>query len=116
VISSIRAEAGIVPKHKSGDFEVQDRDVFRYLVYLTNRAAGKGSVKTIDLRDQKRPPLTPKSFIYNRQPYSQVGYPEVRIPPKALDGSRLTKHFSQLATVVSGGCVVGVLRNAGRSL
>jgi len=43
----------MVPKHKSGDFEGQDRDVFRYLVYLNNRAAGKGSVKTIDLRDQK---------------------------------------------------------------
>jgi hypothetical protein len=28
----------------------------RYLVYLNNRAAGKGSVKTIDLRDQKTAP------------------------------------------------------------
>ena len=73
MISSIRAEAGMVPKHKSGDFEVQDRDVFRYLVYLNNRAAGKGSVKTIDLRDQKTAPLTPKSFIYNRRSYSQAG-------------------------------------------
>jgi len=33
---------------------------FRYLVYLNNRAAGKGSVKTIDLCDQKTAPLTPK--------------------------------------------------------
>jgi hypothetical protein len=28
----------------------------RYLVYLNNRAAGKGSVKTIDLYDQKTAP------------------------------------------------------------
>ena len=42
----------------------------RYLVYLNNRAAGKGSVKTIDLCDQKTAPLTPKSFIYNRRSYS----------------------------------------------
>ena len=28
----------------------------RYLVYLNNRAAGKGSVKTIDLLDQKTAP------------------------------------------------------------
>ena len=46
---------------------------FRYLVYLNNRAAGKGSVKTIDLCDQKTAPLTPKSFIYNRRSYSQAG-------------------------------------------
>jgi hypothetical protein len=45
----------------------------RYLVYLNNRAAGKGSVKTIDLCDQKTAPLTPKSFIYNRRSYSQAG-------------------------------------------
>ena len=47
---------------------------FRYLVYLNNRAAGKGSVKTIDLCDQKTAPLTPKSFIYNRRSYSQAGH------------------------------------------
>src|SRR3984957_13471873 len=46
----------------------------RYLVYLNNRAAGKGSVKTIDLCDQKTAPLTPKSFIYNRRSYSQAGH------------------------------------------
>jgi hypothetical protein len=46
-------------------FEVQNWEVSRYLVYLNNRAAGKGSVKTIDLCDQKTAPLTPKSFIYN---------------------------------------------------
>ena len=45
----------------------------RYLVYLNNQAAGKGSVKTIDLCDQKTAPLTPKSFIYNRRSYSQAG-------------------------------------------
>src|ERR1700681_378523 len=45
----------------------------RYLVYLNNRAAGKGSVKTIGLCDQKTAPLTPKSFIYNRRSYSQAG-------------------------------------------
>ena len=45
----------------------------RYLVYLNNRAAGKRSVKTIDLCDQKTAPLTPKSFIYNRRSYSQAG-------------------------------------------
>ena len=46
-------------------FEVQYWEVSRYLVYLNNRAAGKGSVKTVDLCDQKTAPLTPKSFIYN---------------------------------------------------
>ncbi len=40
--------------------KVQNWDVSRYLVYLNNRAAGKGSVKTIDLCDQKTAPLTPK--------------------------------------------------------
>jgi hypothetical protein len=43
-----------------------------YLVYLNTRAAGKGSVKTIDLCDQKTAPLTPESFIYNRRSYSQA--------------------------------------------
>ena len=62
----------MVPKHKSG-VEVQDRDVFRYLVCLNNQAAGKRSVTTIDLCDQKTAPLTPKSFIYNRRSYSQAG-------------------------------------------
>jgi hypothetical protein len=36
---------------------------FRYLDYLNNWAAGKGSVKTIDLCDQKTAPLTPKSLF-----------------------------------------------------
>jgi hypothetical protein len=57
--------SGPVLKHKAGDFEVQNWEGSRYLVYLNNRAAGKGSFKTIDLRDQKTAPLTPKSFIYN---------------------------------------------------
>jgi hypothetical protein len=48
-------------------------EVSRYLVYLNNRAAGKSSVKTIDLSDQKTAPLTPKSLIYNRRSYSQAG-------------------------------------------
>ena len=87
VLSSIRAEAGTdgmphswrpvpvgqrrlregglyrggpVSRLKARDFEVQDWEVSRYLVYLNNRAAGKGSVKTIDLCDQKPAPLTPK--------------------------------------------------------
>ena len=57
-------------------------DVSRYLVYLNNRAAGKGSLKTIDLYDQKTAPLTPKSFIYNRRAYSQAGHRgfESRLP------------------------------------
>jgi hypothetical protein len=49
-------------------------EVSRYLVYLNNRAAGKSSVKTIDLSDQKTAPLTPKSLIYNRRSYSQAGH------------------------------------------
>ena len=56
---------GLVSKHQARDFEVQNWEVSRYLVYLNNRAAGMGSVKTIDLCDQKTAPLTPKSFIYN---------------------------------------------------
>ena len=70
VLSSNRAEAF---QTQTGDFEVQNWEVSRYLVYLNNRAAGKGSVKTIDLCDQKTAPLTPKSFIYNRRSYSQAG-------------------------------------------
>ena len=46
--------------HEAGDLEFKNWDVSRYLVYLNNRAAGKGSVKTIDLCDQKTAPLTPK--------------------------------------------------------
>lgn len=64
---------GPASKHKAGNLEVQNWGVSRYLVYLNNRAAGKGSVKTIDLCDQKTAPLTPKSFIYNRRSYSQAG-------------------------------------------
>ncbi len=60
-------------KHKARDFEVQNWEVSRYLVYLNNWAAGKGSLKTIDLCDEKTAPLTPKSFIYNRRSYSQAG-------------------------------------------
>jgi hypothetical protein len=56
---------GLVSNYKAGDFERQNWGVSRYLVYLNNQAAGKGSVKTIDLCDQKTAPLTPKSFIYN---------------------------------------------------
>ena len=56
-------------------------------------------------------------FVSNLLSSSQAGRPEVRIPPRALDAPyHLTKHFSQWATVVSGACVVGVLRNAGLSL
>jgi hypothetical protein len=47
---------GLVSKRKAGDFEVQNWEVSCYLVYLNNRAAGKGSLKTIDLRDQKTAP------------------------------------------------------------
>jgi hypothetical protein len=39
-----------------GGFRGLMRENFRYLVYLNNRAAGKGSVKTIDLCDQKTAP------------------------------------------------------------
>ena len=70
VLSSNRAEAF---QTQTGDLEVQNWEVSRYLVYLNNRAAGKGSLKTIDLCDQKTAPLTPKSFIYNRRSYSQAG-------------------------------------------
>ena len=45
----------------------------RYLVYLNNREPERESLKTIDLCDQKTAPLTPKSFIYNRHPFSQAG-------------------------------------------
>jgi hypothetical protein len=53
VLSSNRAEAF---QTQTGDFEVQNWEVSRYLVYLNNRAAGKGSVNTIDLCDQKTAP------------------------------------------------------------
>ena len=36
--------------------KVQNWEVSRYLIYFNNRAAGKGSVKTIDLCDQKTAP------------------------------------------------------------
>jgi hypothetical protein len=45
----------------------------RYLVYLNNVASEECSMTTNDLLDQKTAPLTPKSFIYNRRPYSQAG-------------------------------------------
>jgi len=79
---------GPASKHKAGNLEVQNWGVSRYLVYLNNRAAGKGSVKTIDLCDQKTAPLTPKSFIYNRHSYSQAG--------RRGFESRLPLHFQQL--------------------
>jgi hypothetical protein len=62
----------------------------RYLVYLNNQAAGKGSVKTIDLCDQKTAPLTPKSFIYNRRSYSQAGRRgfESRLPLHSFNNLR----------------------------
>jgi hypothetical protein len=36
-----------------------------YLVYLINQEGENGSLKNIDLYDQKTAPLTPNSFIYN---------------------------------------------------
>jgi len=36
-----------------------------YLVYLLNQEGENGSLKNIDLYDQKTAPLTPNSFIYN---------------------------------------------------
>ena len=47
---------GLVSKHEAADLEFKNWDVSRYLVYLNNRAAGKGSVKTMDLCDQKTAP------------------------------------------------------------
>jgi hypothetical protein len=44
---------GVFQKHKARDLISASS---RYLVYLNNRAAGKGSVKTIDLLDQKTAP------------------------------------------------------------
>ena len=44
-----------------------------YLVYLINQERENGSLKNIDLCDQKIAPLTPNSFIYNRHPFSQAG-------------------------------------------
>ena len=44
-----------------------------YLVYLINQEIENGSLKNIDLYDQKTAPLTPNSFIYNRHPFSQAG-------------------------------------------
>jgi hypothetical protein len=45
----------------------------RYLVYLVKRDRDGRSLKTKDLTDQKTSPLTPKPFIYNRNPFSQAG-------------------------------------------
>src|SRR5689334_9702606 len=45
----------------------------RYLDYLNNRPLEKRVMKTMDLCDQKTAPLTPKSFIYIRRPFSQAG-------------------------------------------
>jgi len=36
-------------------------------------ASENPSLKTEDFPDQKRAPSTPKSFIYNRDPFSQAG-------------------------------------------
>jgi hypothetical protein len=44
-----------------------------YVVYLINPEGANGSLKNIDLYDQKTAPLTPNSFIYNRYPFSRVG-------------------------------------------
>jgi hypothetical protein len=44
-----------------------------YLVYLINQEGENGSLKNLDLYDQKTAPLTPNSFIYNRYPFSQAG-------------------------------------------
>jgi len=45
----------------------------RYLVYLNKRDSERRGLTTNDLSDQKTAPLTPKSFIYNRHPFSQAG-------------------------------------------
>lgn len=51
---------GLAPRHRLelqiGDSELQDRHVFRYLVYLNNHVAGEGGLKTMDLCDQKTAP------------------------------------------------------------
>jgi hypothetical protein len=74
----------------------------RYLVYLNNRAAGKGSVKTIDLCDQKTAPLTPKSFIYNRRSYSQAGRRgfDPRLPLQSFNNlaDSTRKHFTSFTS------------------
>src|SRR5437016_1364064 len=49
--------SGPVSKHKAGDFEVQNCEFPVTSFNLNNRAAGKGSVKTIDLCDQKTAPI-----------------------------------------------------------
>ena len=86
---------GFDSKHKAGDFEARNWDVSRYLVYLNNRAAGKGSVKTIALYDQKTAPLTPKSFIYNRRSYSQAGRRgfDPRLPLHKINSLGETSNF-----------------------
>lgn len=45
----------------------------RYLVYLNKGDSERRGLTTNDLSDQKTAPLTPKSFIYNRYPFSQAG-------------------------------------------
>ena len=44
-----------------------------YLVYLINQEGENGSLKNIDLSDQKTAPLTPNSLIHNLYPFFQAG-------------------------------------------
>ena len=51
-----RKEDATVQKGKARDLEDPESSLSRYLDYLNKVAAGKGSLKTIDLCDQKTAP------------------------------------------------------------
>jgi hypothetical protein len=62
-----------------------------YLVYLINQERANGSLKNIDLHDQKTAPLTPNSFVYNRHPFSQAGR-RPRVVECRLTGGQFVCH------------------------